>query len=225
MSDFYNPPSLHRFLPLQRGDETWAEHMPLAYDLVSELRPELVVDPVVTDSAGAYFTLCQAMLEQEVDGLCYGFGRFSDHEALNRFNREHFSGFSYLLENTPDNARRHFADASIDLLHIDARSGTESAGRLLESWYPALRAGGVLLMHGINDSAADLWQRWSEGRQHFRFDAGAGMGIIRYRGDDHTERSAPLMHLLFNSDADQQQKLRELYRHAARHLELIAPRT
>src|SRR5664279_3845619 len=115
------------YRPHGAGD--WSGHIPFGYDLVADLRPSRIVE-LGTYYGESYFAFCQAVAECGVECQAsavdtwrgdsqtgaYGEAVFREVSA---HNQKHYEHFSTLLRERFDDAREHFADGSIDLLHID----------------------------------------------------------------------------------------------------------
>jgi len=155
----YLPPSLRHFEPAFLTFSTWMDHLPFGYDIVEAVRPRLLVE-LGSHKGFSYFTFCQSMKDHDIDGLCYAVDtwegdRHTDSygeevfQEVNRYNRQHYAGFSYLLRMLFEEALGHFRDASVDLIHIDGLHTYEAVRRDFEDWYPKLRPGGIMLFHDI----------------------------------------------------------------------------
>lgn len=234
MTSVYMPPSVRRFEPLHMVFSTWVDHLPFGYDIVAALRPKLLVE-LGTHKGLSYFTFCQSMKENEIDGLCYAVDTFegdahtdkydeSVFSAVNTHNRQHYHGFSYLMRMLFEEALQHFSDDSIDLLHIDGFHTYEAVSQDFANWYPKVKPGGIILFHDVAARVQDFgaWKFWDETcAQHetFTFGHGFGLGVLRKPGGD---RSAdhPLLKLLFEgAREDDGAALRAFYVHASKHLE------
>ncbi|EAA3799238.1 class I SAM-dependent methyltransferase [Salmonella enterica subsp. enterica] len=234
MTHVYMPPSIRHFEPLHMVFSTWVDHLPFGYDLVAAIRPKMLVE-LGTHKGLSYFTFCQSMKENEIDGLCYAVDTFEGDEhtdkydesvfnAVNGHNRQNYHGFSYLMRMFFNDALRHFNEDSIDLLHIDGFHTYEAVSEDFASWYPKVRPGGIILFHDVQARLQDFgaWKFWEEIRsQHetFTFNHGFGLGVLRKpggeRGNDHE-----LLKLLFESGSDEgAARLRAFYVHASKHLE------
>lgn len=234
MTNVYMPPSIKHFEPLHMVFSTWVDHLPFGYDLVAALRPKMLVE-LGTHKGLSYFTFCQAMKENEIDGVCYAVDTFegdahtdkydeSVFNAVNNHNRQHYHGFSYLMRMFFEDALKHFDENSIDLLHIDGFHTYDAVSADFANWYPKVKPGGIILFHDVMARLQDFgaWKFWEEIRaQHetFTFNHGFGLGVLRKPGGD---RSAdhPLLGLLFDgAKADDGASLRAFYVHVSKHLE------
>lgn len=191
---------LRSFVPRRSGAggiASWAGHQPFAYLLVGELRPKAIVE-LGTYWGDSYFTFCQAIADFAIEcGVTavdtwrgdvhsgeYGDDVFSDVSA---HNAEHYGSFSRLLRMTFDEALAQFPDASVDLLHIDGLHTYDAVKHDFESWLPKLRPGSVVLFHDIAEHRDDfgvwkLWEELADRYEHFAFDHGHGLGVIRLPG-------------------------------------------
>ena len=108
-------------------------------------------------------------------------------EVYDEFSRYHdlrYATFSRLVRSTFDEALSHFADGSVDLLHIDGCHTYEAARHDFESWLPKLSSRGVVIFHDINVRERDfgawrVWQEVSAGRPHLRLPASPWPGDSR----------------------------------------------
>jgi len=234
MTHLYMPPSVRHLEVLHMVFSTWVDHLPFGYDLVAALKPGLLVE-LGTNKGLSYFTFCQSMKENEVDGLCYAIDTFQGDEhtdkydesvfnAVNAHNREHYHGFSYLLRMLFNDALRHFEENSIDLLHIDGFHTYEAVSEDFANWYPKVRPGGIILFHDVQARQHDfgVWKFWDEIRvQHetFTFNHGFGLGVLRKPGGDRGN-DPELLNLLFEQQSEEgSANLRAFYVHASKHLE------
>src|SRR5262249_14536982 len=118
--------------PEQVGPQpAWLEHAPFAFWLIEALRPRLLVE-LGTHGGFSYFSFCQAVHRLCLDTRCYAVDTWKgdEHEGLygeetyERVRAKHdrlYAGFSTLVRSTFDEALPHFADGTVDLLHIDGR--------------------------------------------------------------------------------------------------------
>jgi hypothetical protein len=105
------------------------------------------------------------------------------YAELLRFNKARYASFSELLRTTFDAAAPHFADDSIDLLHIDGLHTYEAVEHDFEIWLPKLSDRAVVLLHDTNVRAGSfgVWRVFLELKQRwpaFEFLHGHGLGVV-----------------------------------------------
>ena len=215
-NSIYFPPSLQRFEPKRMVFSTWVDHLPFAYDLVAAIRPKLIVELGVYNGL-SFFTFCQSMVENNIDGVAYGVDCWEGDARVN------YRGNTYLLRMFFNEALRHFEDNTLDLLHIDGLHTYEAIQEDFTNWYPKVKPGGIILFHDVMAKIKDFgaWKYFEEleGQYQdvFKFNHGFGLGVMRKPGGEPSDE--PLLDLLFSKDEDTIQKLRQLYVHAGLFLE------
>lgn len=233
----YLPPSLFGFVNRFTVFSTWVDHLPFAYDLVHAQRPRVLVE-LGTQAGMSYFTFCQGIREHAVAARAYAVdtwagdqhtGAYDDdvYRKVSEYNDAHYKDFSELLRMRFEEAVHRFQDDSIELLHIDGFHTYEAVRNDFETWYPKVAPGGVVLFHDIAARIMDFgaWKYWSElvaGHRTFTFTHGFGLGVLQKPGGP--DRNAPLLDLLFSGDPEAAAKLRALYVHAARHVNMLRHR-
>ena len=227
--------AVRNFSPLRYrpgGIGNWSGHLPFAYDLVSALNPELIVE-LGTHYGESYFGLCQAVEDHGLSARCYAVdtwrgdeqsGLYNEgvYEEVEAYNRAHYGSFSVLLRTTFDDACMQFADASISLLHIDGLHTYEDVSHDFFQWLPKVAPGGVILLHDVMGRSPNfgVWKLWDELTQTYPgyvFYHSWGLGVIRIPGPLVPDGS--LLHLLFESDPQMQTQLRQHYSLLAENLE------
>jgi hypothetical protein len=184
-------PSRH-FEPRIYGVGAWTDHLHFAYDLVAVMKPAVLVELGV-DRGESYFAFCQAGAENRIGTRCFGIDTWrGDQHAgdydettfaqVSEHNRVNYEPFSTLLRCGFDEARAQFADASIDVLHLDGLHTETAVRHDVDSWLPKLRPGGILLLHDVRVRSKDfgVWKIWTELQQHGRswtFEDGPGLGV------------------------------------------------
>jgi len=184
-------PSRH-FEPRIYGVGAWTNHIHFAYDLVAVMKPALLVELGV-DRGESYFAFCQAAAENQTGTRCFGIDTWrGDQHAggydettfaqVTEHNRDNYESFSTLLRSNFDGALTQFADASIDVLHLDGLHTETAVRHDVESWLPKLRSGGILLLHDVRVRSKDfgVWKIWAELQRQCRswtFEDGPGLGV------------------------------------------------
>jgi GT2 family glycosyltransferase len=175
------------------GIPSWHEHIPFAFALVAAIKPRVLVE-LGTYRGDSFCAFCQV-----VDGLglptaCYAVdtwqgddhaGRYGEEvfEELSRYHDSRYGRFSRLVRSTFDEARSHFADGSVDLLHIDGLHTWEAVAHDFESWRAKLSDRAVVLFHDTNvrEREFGVWRLWQElAARHpgFAFVHGHGLGVL-----------------------------------------------
>jgi len=226
---------LRQYLPLSAPSRVvqsaWAGHIPFAQWLVSALRPRFFVELGVHNGT-SYCTFCHAVKELNLSTACFGIdtwkgdartGHYSSEvfADLEEYHQHHYSAFSRLITSTFDEALSHFADGSIDLLHIDGVHTYEVVRHDFETWQPKLADSAAVLFHDINVREHDFgaWKLWTELKSrfpHFEFHHGHGLGLLAVG----PQVPATLLPLL-NATEDQKVLTRNVFASLGRPYETI----
>lgn len=233
MNTAFHLPSLAGIHPRRYGLVAWSPHVPFAFDLMADLRPDVLVE-LGTHSGESYFAFCQAALENRTGTTCYavdtwkgdaqtGFYPEEVFAEVERHNATHYPGFSYLVRKTFDEAADQFSDGSVDLIHFDGLHTYEAARHDFERWRPKLSARGVMLFHDIAARHDDfgVWRLWEEVRgegRSFAFHHGWGLGLLLPGGK--LPGGALLLEQLFRAGEAEADNIRHYYQLAADALRL-----
>ena len=160
-ADKYNPVML-RYAP-------WAGHRAFAYDYVMYRRPSCIVE-LGSHYGCSAFAFLQAMKDGGITGSFYAVDTWEGDSFTKNDYREDICGqykeiqdacFSgqdsssgpdaHMLRMTFDEASRLFADASIDLLHIDGSHLYEDVKHDFLTWKNKVKKDGVIFFHDISE--------------------------------------------------------------------------
>jgi hypothetical protein len=188
------------FTPVSlQAPDAWCGHLPFAAWLMKSLQPSLFVE-LGTHSGNSYFSFCQAARDAGSAVKCYAVDTWQGDEHAGNYgndvfqqvyahNQTYYAGFSRLLRMTFDDAAGYFADASVDLLHIDGLHTYEAVKHDFDTWLPKLAPGAIVLFHDINvrERGFGVWKLWEElqGRypRHLEFVHSHGLGVLQIDGE------------------------------------------
>ena len=176
----------------------WLGHIPFAAWIIQEVAPQTFVE-LGTHHGHSYFAFCQAVVEARLRTQCfavdtwggdpqtgyYGEEVFARAKTHNERNYKHFSRF---LRMPFDDAVAHFADGSIDLLHIDGLHSYEAVRHDFETWLPKLAPGAVVLLHdtAMRAPGFGVHRFWGElidsYPRHIEFQHACGLGVLQIGG-------------------------------------------
>lgn len=209
----------------------WIGHVPFALCLMDMVRPGLLVE-LGTHWGVSYCAFCQAIKELRLSSKCFAVDVWESVQhpsascygkgVLNNLKEHHdkrYGLFSKLLLSPFDDARSHFEDSSIDVLHIDGCHTYEAVKHDFDTWLPKMSARGVILLHDTevrDDASFGVWRFWDEIKPkypHFAFYHSCGLGVLAV-GRSIPEGLRPLVGLS-PTDGDQ---IRRYFENLGDHL-------
>ena len=216
--------------PVRLTVSAWHEHIPFGMWLIDLLKPGIFVELGVY-YGDSYCAFCQAVQELNLMTRCYAVDTwegdphagFYGAEVLADLRRHHeqmYGRFSRLIQSTFEQALVHFADKTIDLLHIDGTHTYENIKYDFELWLPKMSNSGVILFHDTNVRERDfgVWRLWDELKSeypNFEFIHGHGLGVLAVG----TEQPEAFQELLSASE-EEIQLIRNLFSQLGKRLGL-----
>jgi O-antigen biosynthesis protein len=172
----------------------WVGHIPLAYLMMDLARPRVFVE-LGTDQGDSYCAFCQAAAQLATATRCFAVDTwqgdpqagFYGPDVLEKLRKHHdplYGAFSTLVQADFDTAVTRFADASVDLLHLDGHHSYESARHDYETWRPKMSPRGVMMFHDTAERAQEsfgvwrLWEELSPRHPSFEFPHAHGLGVL-----------------------------------------------
>ena len=185
------------FKPNRLEQSAWTGHIPFAAYLIKVAQPQLLVE-LGSYLGNSYFAMCQAVTEQKLMTRCYavdtwqgdlhtGFYQDAIYKSVSEYNHQ-YDSFSTLIRSTFDDAVSSFADASIDLLHIDGLHTYEAVKHDFNTWKPKLSKRAIVLLHDteVREKDFGVYQLWAELQSDyptFSFTHSHGLGVLFYGSD------------------------------------------
>ena len=181
-------------------DSPWGGHRAFAYDLVSTIRPESIVELGAFVGASLFafaqaikdhnlttsLTAVDTWLGDEHAGY-YGDGvyQFVNDVSSRAFGHQHLR----LLRKTFLEARSDVPDNSVALLHIDGLHTYEAVREDFETWLCKIAPNGVVLFHDVatekDYGSVTYWRELTERYPSLTFTHSHGLGILFPKGEHH----------------------------------------
>lgn len=172
----------------------WAGHKYFAYDLISNLKPEVIVE-LGTHYGTSLWSFSQAVkdyyLDTEINAVDTwvgekhaGFYGEEVFKTVNDIKNKYYPNLKInLIRKKFDEALSLFEDNSIDILHVDGLHTYEAVKNDFENWIPKVKEGGIILFHDIMVSRDDfgvykLWEELKNNYKTLEFGHSYGLGVL-----------------------------------------------
>lgn len=178
---------------LLESPSAWFGHIPFAHWLIRQTEPRVLVE-LGTHAGVSYSAFCATVARDGLGTRCFAVDTWrGDDQAghypeqiyteLSRFNQTYYGGFSTLLRQTFDEALDHFADGTVDILHIDGFHSYDAVSHDFNTWKPKLSDRAVVLFHDTNEhkEGFGVWRFWAEMKEqfpNFEFLHSHGLGVL-----------------------------------------------
>jgi O-antigen biosynthesis protein len=207
-------------------------HIPFVMSLVDLLRPNTIVE-LGTHTGNSYCAFCQAVLHNQLPTKCFAVDTWEGDPSIGSYNGEailgdlrqyhdpNYGSFSTLMRMSFDTALDHFADASIDLLHIDGCHTYEAVRHDFETWLPKLSKSGVVIVHDTCEhrEGFGVWKFWAEISARYpsiNFEHSYGLGMLLVG-----EQPALLLQQFMVCAAEQAERIRQFFEFQGKRIQNI----
>jgi len=210
MNFHYHNPEFEYEKVLEDHEQPWKGHIYFAYDLVSNLKPELIVE-LGTYKGMSFFSFCQAVKDHNFSTTLFAVDTWKGDKQSSYFGEEVWELFdkikkSYyeklkinILKTTFDEAVTEFEDDSIDILHIDGLHTYDAVKHDFETWESKVKDDGIILFHDTYETRDDfgVYRLWEELKKQYKtieFAHSHGLGVL-FKGSDLYNSLSPLQEI------------------------------
>ncbi len=188
---------LHRPILFSEPDRavwppSWIGHIPFAFWLIDAFKPDTLVE-LGTHTGNSFSAFCQAVTALDLPTRCFAVDTWAGDPQAGHYGDAVYDELAPVLQSkyrcanllrmTFDEALPHFADGSVDLLHIDGFHTYEAVSHDFTTWLPKLSRRGVVLFHDITVrlDSYEVWKFWDEVTRRypsFAFSHCNGLGVL-----------------------------------------------
>ncbi|MFA6160261.1 MAG: class I SAM-dependent methyltransferase [Parcubacteria group bacterium] len=172
----------------------WAGHKYFAYDLITNIKPEKIVE-LGTHYGTSLWCFSQSAKDQELNIEINAIDTWEGEEHAGFYGEEVFETVNdiknrfysqlkiNLIRKTFNEAISDFQDNSIDILHIDGLHTYEAVKNDFKNWLPKLKKDGIILFHDIKVKEDDfgVYKFWEELKKEYitiEFFQSFGLGVL-----------------------------------------------
>lgn len=173
----------------------WTGHTFFAYDLVSNMQPEIVVE-LGTFKGTSFYSMSQAVKDKDLQSKLFAVdtwagdentGYYGDdiYEIVKTIMRKTYRDIpARLLRMTFDEALDEFKKKSVDILHIDGLHTYDAVKHDYDSWKTKVKDDGVIMFHDISIADYGVWRVWNDAKDEnpnalaIEFKHSAGLGVL-----------------------------------------------
>lgn len=174
----------------------WAGHKFLARDIVSILKPKLIVE-LGTYKGTSLLSFAEGIKKAKSSTKLVGIDTWEEDSASGKYEgdkvlsnlkdviAQYYSEVNIeLIRNTFEQSVDKFQNSSIDILHIDGWHSYDAVKQDHESWKDKISENGVILFHDIkvNSENFGVLKYWEEIKReyplHLEFDHSNGLGLL-----------------------------------------------
>lgn len=184
-------------LPIESS--AWSGHYFFAYDLVANIKPNLIVE-LGTHKGNSLFSFAQAVKDLNLGTELHAIDTWEGDKQAGYYGEEIYNKFLKIKDKyyknvsiIPqkmlfDEAIEKFDDNSIDILHIDGLHTYEAVKHDFETWLPKVKKGtGIILFHDVCEKSDDfgvykLWDELQKKYETVTFEHYHGLGVL-FLGD------------------------------------------
>lgn len=172
----------------------WAGHKTFAYDLISNIKPKVVVE-LGTHYGTSFFSMAQAVKDAQLPTHLHavdswegdpqaGFYDESVFDTVTKLKNKFYPQQNIHLHKMYfDDALSSFKKESIDILHIDGLHTYEAVKHDFKTWFDRVKPDGIILFHDTNERKGDfgvykLWEELEKKHDTIQFLHSHGLGIL-----------------------------------------------
>ncbi len=181
--------------------EAWVGHRNFAYDIVSFLEPENIVE-LGTHHGCSFFAMAQAIKDYSLNTQLVAVDTWQGEEHAGFYDESIYEQFvkiknTYYQKNNIvihrmlfDEALKKYEDEYFDIIHIDGLHTYEAVTYDFNTWLPKLKKNGIVLFHDVYSlphfGTNRFWQEIkNEYECHFEFLHCYGLGVLFPKGDKY----------------------------------------